>query len=137
MMEDMNREIKKASFLEAEKTLLSKYSMNLDSYKIALEQFFIKYGNCAAMAVRISDGEILDRGESQLIMDELILSYRVLQKIKSSFCGDAVFNPAKLILPSEKDVCAMRGNELLGSYATSKKLEEYEKGKWYLYSAIA
>lgn len=139
----MDAELKKALVEEAEQSF---FEDNFDygddnttirqNYFKAVELFHDKYANAAAIAERVSDGEILDNASVDLAIQEMIFSYRFLTQFRKDISGEKCFNPSGFILPNDTISMAIKGNELLGSYATSKNFNEYEQGKWCLYNTI-
>lgn len=109
----------------------------ISNYQAALRIFYEKYVAADQVAEDMCDGVITDETTAMLKIQELVISYKYVNRFRNQISGKGIVNPGTIELPEDRTQLAIQGNELLGKFATSKDYDDYEKGKWMLFKTMS
>lgn len=126
---------------------------SLQNFRTAFRLYIMHYTTCCEYAEQISDGELLDEYAVSYALEQLAYSYKISRLLKSrllkkefedSDCALADLNNLKIqgkvvvqnsVLVLQPGQAIELANELLNSFAQTRRLSDFELGSYIKYLA--
>lgn len=110
----------------------------LDNFKSALDVYFRSYKECSVFAEKISDGEVVDTPTVSLALQNLIFAFKYAGEFKKALgSSEPVINIDSVNLYSiSSDILESEGVALMANGKNNNNFSEFEKGNYYLFTAM-